>query len=68
MEVTETRSERRKAVLAAALGLVAVVLVWRAIWDISEKVMSPLASLAFGLILIATIAYLKKDYVRKIFF
>lgn len=68
MEEAEARSESRKAVLASILGLVAVVLVWRAIWDIAEKVMYPLTSLAIGLVLLAAIAYLKKEYIKKIFF
>ena len=53
--------------LAAVLGVIAVVLIWRAIWDITAAVMSPLTSLVIGLALIGVIAYLNKDYLRELF-
>ena len=67
MEEAARRSKRRREVLAAVLGVIAVVLIWRAIWDITAAVMSPLTSLVIGLALIGVIAYLNKDYLRELF-
>jgi hypothetical protein len=67
MEEAARRSKRRREVLAAVLGVVAVVLIWRAIWDMAAAVMSPLTSLVIGLALIGVIAYLNKDYLRELF-
>lgn len=53
--------------LAAVLGVVAVVLIWRAIWDMAAAVMSPLTSLVIGLAFIGVIVYLNKDYLRELF-
>lgn len=66
MKDPETRRKRRET-LAAIIGLVAVVLLWRAIWDLSVAVITPLMSLAVGLALIAVVAYLNKDYLRELF-
>lgn len=67
-EAAARRSKRRREVLAAALGLVAVVLIWRrAIWDMAAAVMSPLTSLVVGLALIGVIGYLNKDYLKELF-
>jgi hypothetical protein len=51
-EAAARRSKRRREVLAAVLGVIAVVLIWRAIWDMAAAVMSPLTSLVIGLALI----------------
>jgi sorbitol-specific phosphotransferase system component IIBC len=64
---TSKRSKRRREVLAAVVGLVAVVMLWRAIWDITAAKMTPLTSLAVGLALIGIVAYLNKDYLRELF-
>jgi dolichyl-phosphate-mannose--protein O-mannosyl transferase len=64
---TSKRSKRRREVLAAVVGLVAVVMLWRAIWDITAAIMTPLTSLAVGLALIGIVAYLNKDYLRELF-
>jgi hypothetical protein len=58
----------RKEVLAAVLGLVAVVLLWRAIWDLSVAIMSLLTSMVVALALIGAVAYLSKDYLRELFY
>ena len=68
MKDAATRSKMRKEVLAAVLGLVAVVLLWRAIWDLSVAIMSPLTSMAVALALIGAVAYLNKDYLRELFY
>jgi hypothetical protein len=67
MEGAARRRKRRREVLAAVLGVVAVVLIWRAIWDIAAAVMSPLTSLIIGLALTGVIGYLNKDYLRELF-
>jgi len=67
MKPDRGRTKKRKEAVAAVLGLVAVVLLWRAIWDMSAAVMSPLASLAVGLALIGCVAYLNKEYLRELF-
>ncbi len=67
MEEDATRRKRRREVLASVLGVVAVVLIWRAMWDMAAAIMSPLTSLAIGLVLIGIIAYLNMDYLRKLF-
>ena len=67
MKPDRGRTKKRKEAVAAVLGLVAVVLLWRAIWDMSAAVMSPLASLAVGLALIGGVAYLNKEYLRELF-
>jgi hypothetical protein len=66
-EAAARRSNRRREVLAAVLGVIAVVLIWRAIWDMAAAVMSPLTSLVIGLALVGAIAYLNKDYLRELF-
>lgn len=67
MEEAARRSKRRREVLAAVLGVIAVVLIWRAIWDMTAAVMSPVTSLVIGLALIGVIAYLNKGYLRELF-
>jgi hypothetical protein len=67
VEEAERRRKRRREVSAAVLGVVAVVLIWRAIWDMAAAIMSPLTSLAIGLALIGVIAYLNKDYLKELF-
>jgi len=67
MEEAARRSKRRREVLAAVLGVIAVVLIWRAIWDMTAAVMSPVTSLVIGLSLIGVIAYLNKGYLRELF-
>jgi hypothetical protein len=67
MEEAARRSKRRREVLAAVLGVIAVVLIWRAIWDMAAALMSPLTSLVIGLALIGVIAYLNKGYLRELF-
>jgi hypothetical protein len=62
-----TRKKRRREVSAAALGLVAVVLLWRAIWDMAAAIMSPLTSLIVGLVLLGIVAYLNKEYLKELF-
>ena len=67
MEEAARRSKRRREVLAAVLGVIAVVLIWRAIWDMAAALKSPLTSLVIGLALIGVIAYLNKGYLRELF-
>jgi hypothetical protein len=67
MEEAARRGKKRRAVLAAVLEVVAVVLIWRAIWDVAAAIMSPLTSLVIGLVLIGVIAYLNKDYLKELF-
>lgn len=67
MTPDQDRTKKRKEVLAAVLGLVAVVLLWRAIWDMAAAVMSPLTSLVVGLALIGAVAYLNKEYLKELF-
>jgi len=66
VEEPTTRGKRRREVLAAVLGLVAAVLLWRAIWDMTAAVMSPLTSLIVGLVLVGVIAYLNKNYLKEL--
>lgn len=63
---TETL-ERRKEFLSAMLGLFAVVLLWRAIWDMAEAVMTPVTSLVIGLVLLGILGYINNDYLKKLF-
>ena len=67
MKPAGDRTKKRKEVLAAVLGLVAVVLLWRAIWDMAAAGMSPLTSLVVGLALIGGVAYLNKEYLKELF-
>jgi hypothetical protein len=67
MEEAARRSKRRREVLAAVLGVMAVVLIWRAIWDMAAALMSPLTSLVIGLALFGAIAYPNKDYLKELF-
>jgi hypothetical protein len=67
MEEPTARSKRRREVLAAAIGLVAIVLIWRAIWDIAAATMSPFTSLAIGVGLLGAVAYLNKHYLKELF-
>ncbi|HKU49882.1 MAG TPA: hypothetical protein VJP79_08030 [Nitrososphaera sp.] len=67
MGKAETHRKRRKELLAGIIGLVAVVLLWRAIWDISAAVMTPITSLIIGLGLLAVLAYFNKEYLRELF-
>jgi hypothetical protein len=59
-------SKRRKNLLTAALGMVAVVLVWRAIWDMTAAIMNPLTSLIIGVLLLGIIGYTNKEYLKKL--
>jgi hypothetical protein len=63
----QTKSERRKYVVSALLGLVAVVLLWRAIWDFADMIMSPFMSLVIGFILLGILSFVQKDYIKKLF-
>jgi len=66
MEDGPTNSRRRKDLFSAILGLVAVVLLWRAIWDMTAAVMTPMMSLIVGLVLLGIIGYSNKEYLRKL--
>lgn len=63
----QTKSERRKYIISALLGLVAVVLLWRAIWDFADMIMSPFMSLVIGFILLGILSFVQKDYIKKLF-
>jgi hypothetical protein len=68
MKDMEGRSKRRREMFAAVLGLVAVVLLWRAIWDMAAAIMSPLPSLLIvGPALVDAVAYPDRDYLRELF-
>jgi hypothetical protein len=67
MEETAERQRRRSNLLVAALGFVAVVMLWRAIWDITAELMSPFWSLIIGLVLVAGIAFIERDFIYKLF-
>jgi len=61
------RGKKRRDVLVYALGIVAVVLIWRAIWDLATEIMSPWTSLAVGLALVGAIAYVRRDFIERLF-
>jgi archaellum biogenesis protein FlaJ (TadC family) len=67
VEEAARRRNRRREVLAAIIAVVAIVLIWRAIWDMAAGVMAQLTSLVTGLGLIGVVAYHNKDYLRELF-
>ena len=63
----EDRRKKRRDVAVYALGVVAVVLIWRGIWDLTAEVISPWTSLLIGLGLVGAIAYVRRDIVERLF-
>jgi hypothetical protein len=59
-------AKRRKEFMSAMIGLVAVVLLWRAIWDMAEAVMTPMTSLIIGFVLLGVLGYINNDYLKKL--
>lgn len=46
-------------------GIIGIVLFWRGIWDLSEKVFSPEWSLVLGLGLLAFVALIERKMLYK---
>lgn len=67
MTGAQERGKRRREVLVYGLGVVAVVLIWRGIWDLTAEAISPWISLLVGLGLVGAIAAVRKDIVEKLF-
>jgi hypothetical protein len=44
----------------------AAVMLWRAAWEITAELMSPW-SLIIGLVLLAGIAYIERDFIYRLF-
>ena len=61
------RSKRRRERWAYIVGLVAVVFLWRSVWDWSEQYFSTNASFVVGLILVGIVAWLNKERVKELF-
>jgi Na+-transporting NADH:ubiquinone oxidoreductase subunit NqrB len=69
-ETTDSKEEkrrRRRASWAYIIGVFAVVLIWRAIWDWSETYFSSTGSFIIGIILIGIVAFLQRDHVKDLF-
>lgn len=45
----------------------AAVMLWRAAWEITAELMSPYESLIIGLVLLAGIAYIERDFIYRLF-
>jgi hypothetical protein len=67
MKDTEERNKNRRNILVDGLGVVAVVLIWRGLWDIIAEVMAPWTSLALGLAAVGAIAYVRRDFIERLF-
>jgi hypothetical protein len=65
----EKRAHRahRRHIWAVIFGFLAVVLLQRAIWDMTAEILSPTATLLFGLIFVGIVALLEKEYVKELF-
>jgi hypothetical protein len=66
MSSAEKISARRHR-WATILGFVAIILLWRAIWDLSEEWFTPTTALFIGLIMIGGVGVLEKDYIKELF-
>lgn len=67
MTDAQERRSRRREVMVYGLGVVAVILIWRGIWDLTAEVISPWTSLLIGLGLVGAIAAVRWDIVEKLF-
>jgi hypothetical protein len=67
MKDLEERRKKRREVLVYGLGVVAVILIWRGIWDITAEIRSPWGSLALGLGLVGAIGYVRRDFIERLF-
>jgi hypothetical protein len=63
----EEKRARRRHIWAVIFGFLAVVLLWRAIWDITAEILSPTTTLIVGLIFLEIVALLEKEYLRELF-
>lgn len=63
----EERRKKRRDVLVYGLGVAAATLITRGVWDLSAEVMSPLTSLLVGLAVVGGVAYVRRDFVEKLF-
>lgn len=61
------RHRNRSNLLLAGLGFMAAVMLWRAAWEITAELMSPYESLIIGLVLLAGIAYIERDFIYRLF-
>ena len=65
MESTKKAVRRHR--WAAIVGFVALILLWRAIWDLSEQVFTPVTALIIGLVLVGVVGVLEKDHLKELF-
>ena len=52
---------------ATILGFVAIILLWRAIWDLSAEWFTPTTALFIGLAMVGAVGVLEKDYIKELF-
>ena len=61
------RTKKRKEVLEYGLGVVAVVFIWKGVWELSAEIISPWISLLIGLAIVGVMAYVRWDFVERLF-
>jgi hypothetical protein len=62
-EITETR----KYVFTIVLSVIGLILFWRGLWDLSEKVFSPEVSLAIGAAMLCGVAIIDRKQILGFF-
>ncbi|HEX6281384.1 MAG TPA: hypothetical protein VFZ67_04095 [Nitrososphaera sp.] len=63
----EEKRRRRRAAWAYIIGLFAVVLLWRSIWDWADMFLTDLEGFIIGIILVGIVGVLQRDHVKDLF-
>lgn len=63
----EEKRRRRKMYWAYIIGLFAVVLLWRSIWDWADIFLTDVEGFILGFILVGIVGWLYRDHVRDLF-
>ncbi len=62
-EITETR----KYVFTIVVSVIGLILFWRGLWDLSEKVFSPEVSLIVGTVMLLAVAIVDRKQILRFF-
>lgn len=67
MDSAANKSTTRRHRWAAIVGFVAIILLWRAIWDLSVEWFTPITALIIGLALVGVVGVLERDHLKELF-
>lgn len=65
--MTEQKPIKKKHLIIILLGFIAIILLWRGIWEVSAKLFSAEVSLILGIVILIVIAAIEKRPIYKFF-